>query len=45
MLYVDGGNESGGRLYEQLGWKMTAERDTFDGRRIALYDLDLTTNR
>ena len=39
------GESGAGGLYEQLGWKLTNERDTFDGRRIALYDLDLTTAR
>ena len=39
------GESGAGGLYERLGWKLTTERDTFDGRRIALYDLDLTTDR
>jgi len=39
------GEAGAGELYLQLGWKLTRERDTFDGRRIALFDLDLTTAR
>lgn len=35
------GADGAGQLYEELGWHLTAERETFDGRRIALYDLDL----
>lgn len=39
------GEAGAGELYLQLGWKLTRERDTFDGRRIALYDLDVTAAR
>jgi ribosomal protein S18 acetylase RimI-like enzyme len=39
------GEAGAGELYLQLGWKLTRERDTFDGRRIALYDLDVTAVR
>jgi ribosomal protein S18 acetylase RimI-like enzyme len=39
------GETGAGGLYERLGWNLTNQRDTFDGRRIALYDLDLTMNR
>lgn len=39
------GDAGAGSLYEHLGWEVVHERDTFDGRRIALYDLDLTTTR
>lgn len=39
------GESGAGALYERLGWRLTTERDTFDGRRIALYDLDLMTAR
>ena len=36
------GNAGAGDLYSRLGWQLVKERDTFDGRRIALYDLDVT---
>ncbi|QSR30588.1 GNAT family N-acetyltransferase [Nocardioides sp. S5] len=39
------GTAGAGELYRQLGWKLTRERDTFDGRRIELYDLDVTAVR
>ena len=39
------GDAGAGRLYEHLGWTVVNERSTFDGRRIALYDLDLTAIR
>lgn len=39
------GETGAGGLYERLGWKLANERNTFDGRRIALYDLDLATAR
>ena len=39
------GDAGAGTLYEHLGWKLINERDTFDGRRIALYDLDLPAAR
>jgi ribosomal protein S18 acetylase RimI-like enzyme len=39
------GTSGAGGLYERLGWRLTTERDTFDGRRIALYDLDLRTDQ
>ena len=37
------GEAGAGDLYQQLGWRLVRERTTFDGRRIALLDLDLTT--
>lgn len=40
-LATRAGGAGAGRLYEDLGWQLISERDTFDGRRIALYDLDL----
>jgi len=39
------GEAGAGELYLQLGWKLNRERDTFDGRRIALFDLDVTAAR
>jgi ribosomal protein S18 acetylase RimI-like enzyme len=42
-LATAAGAEGAGDLYERLGWQLATERDTFDGRRIALYDLDLRT--
>lgn len=39
------GEAGAGGLYQRLGWKLTTERDTFDGRRIELYDLDLRTDQ
>ena len=39
------GDAGAGGLYSHLGWQLVNERDTFDGRRIALYDLDLTAAR
>jgi len=44
-LATRAGSAGSGPLYESLGWRLTSERDTFDGRRIALYDLDLTRDR
>ncbi len=40
-LATRAGAVGAGALYESLGWQLVSERDTFDGRRIALYDLDL----
>ena len=35
------GDDGPGEMYQRLGWQLTRERDTFDRRRIALYELDL----
>ncbi len=44
-LATRAGDLGAGRLYESLGWQLARERSTFDGRRIALYDLDLPAPR
>lgn len=44
-LATRAGEAGAGDLYTRLGWQLTRERDTFDGRRISLYDLDLPITR
>ena len=44
-LATQAGAAGAGSLYKSLGWRLARERDTFDGRRIALYDLDLRESR